>query len=50
MNGIQGADASATTVVEERGGHIIKQFQRRLPDQKPINRTFINVTHLDELE
>ena len=31
-----------TTVVEERGGFIIKQLQDVFPDQKPINRTFIN--------
>lgn len=31
-----------TTVIEERGGHIIKGLQNVFPDQKPINRTFIN--------
>lgn len=31
-----------TTVVEERGGLIIKQLQEVYPEQKPINRTFIN--------
>jgi nicotinamidase-related amidase len=31
-----------TTVVEERGGLIIKQIQEVFPEQKPINRTFIN--------
>ncbi|MBE9586407.1 hydrolase [Mucilaginibacter sp. JRF] len=31
-----------TTVVEERGGLIIKQIQDVFPEQKPINRTFIN--------
>ena len=31
-----------TTVVEERGGYILKQLQDVFPDQKPINRTFIN--------
>jgi len=31
-----------TTVVEERGGYLIKQLQDIFPDQKPINRTFIN--------
>jgi nicotinamidase-related amidase len=31
-----------TTVVEERGGHLLKQLQDVFPDQKPINRTFIN--------
>lgn len=31
-----------TTVMEERGGYLIKQLQDVFPDQKPINRTFIN--------
>ena len=31
-----------TTVMEERGGYLIKQLQEVFPDQKPINRTFIN--------
>jgi nicotinamidase-related amidase len=31
-----------TTVVEERGGYILKDLQDVFPDQKPINRTFIN--------
>ena len=31
-----------TTVNEERGGAIFKQLQAVFPDQKPINRTFIN--------
>jgi nicotinamidase-related amidase len=31
-----------TTVNEERGGAIFKQVQAVFPDQKPINRTFIN--------
>lgn len=31
-----------TTVIEERGGYIIKQLQDVYPDQKPINRTSIN--------
>ena len=31
-----------TTVVEERGGLLIKGLQDVFPDQKPINRTFIN--------
>jgi nicotinamidase-related amidase len=31
-----------TTVLEERGGYIIKGLQDVFPDQKPINRTFIN--------
>jgi nicotinamidase-related amidase len=31
-----------TTVIEERGGYIIKGLQDVFPEQKPINRTFIN--------
>jgi len=31
-----------TTVNEERGGVIFKQIQTVFPDQKPIDRTFIN--------
>src|SRR6266576_2988533 len=31
-----------TTVNEERGGVIFKQIQAVFPEQKPINRTFIN--------
>lgn len=31
-----------TTVVEERGGYLIKQLQAVFPEQKPIDRTFIN--------
>ena len=31
-----------TTVMEERGGYIIKGLQDVFPEQKPINRTFIN--------
>ncbi len=31
-----------TTVVAERGGHIIPQLQAVYPEQKPIDRTFIN--------
>ncbi|MGW7680836.1 hydrolase [Kribbella sp. NPDC054772] len=31
-----------TTVIEERGGHLIKGLQDLFPDQKPINRTSIN--------
>jgi nicotinamidase-related amidase len=31
-----------TTVNEQRGGVIFKQIQAVFPDQKPINRTFIN--------
>ena len=31
-----------TTVIEERGGYLIKGLQDVFPEQKPINRTFIN--------
>jgi nicotinamidase-related amidase len=31
-----------TTVIEERGGHLIQAIQDVFPDQKPINRTSIN--------
>lgn len=31
-----------TTVLEERGGYILKQLQDVFPEQKPIDRTFIN--------
>src|SRR6202047_1433727 len=31
-----------TTVIEERGGHLIRGLQDVFPEQKPINRTFIN--------
>ncbi len=31
-----------TTVVEERGGYILQGLQDVFPEQKPINRTFIN--------
>src|SRR6202163_2735828 len=31
-----------TTVLEERGGYLIKGRQDVFPEQKPINRTFIN--------
>lgn len=31
-----------TTILEERGGYIIKELQQLFPDQKPIDRTFIN--------
>jgi nicotinamidase-related amidase len=31
-----------TTVTEQRGGYLLKQLQDVYPEQKPINRTFIN--------
>ena len=37
-----GVPTILTTVVEERGGFLIKGLQDVFPDQKPIDRTFIN--------
>jgi len=37
-----GVPTVLTTVVEERGGFLIKGLQDVYPEQKPINRTFIN--------
>jgi len=37
-----GVPTLLTTVVEERGGFLLKQLQEVFPEQKPINRTFIN--------
>jgi nicotinamidase-related amidase len=37
-----GVPTLLTTVMEQRGGYLIKQLQDVFPDQKPINRTFIN--------
>jgi nicotinamidase-related amidase len=37
-----GVPTLLTTVVEERGGYLIKQLQDVFPEQKPIDRTFIN--------
>jgi nicotinamidase-related amidase len=31
-----------TTVIEERGGLLLKQLQDVFPEQKPINRTWVN--------
>lgn len=39
---IFGVPTLLTTVVEERGGFLLKQLQDVFPEQKPINRTFIN--------
>ncbi len=33
---------SSRTVVADKGGYLIKQLQDVFPDQKPIDRTFIN--------
>lgn len=37
-----GVPTLLSTVVEERGGLLIKPLQDIFPEQKPINRTFIN--------
>jgi nicotinamidase-related amidase len=37
-----GVPTILTTVLEERGGFLIKGLQDAFPEQKPINRTFIN--------
>jgi nicotinamidase-related amidase len=39
---VYGIPTVLTTVNEERGGAIFKQVQAVFPDQKPIDRTFIN--------
>jgi nicotinamidase-related amidase len=37
-----GVPTVLTTVLEERGGYLIKALQDVFPEQKPINRTYIN--------
>src|SRR5882672_2465437 len=37
-----GVPTILTTVLEARGGYLIKGLQDVFPDQKPIDRTFIN--------
>lgn len=37
-----GVPTLLSTVVEERGGYLIKPLQDLFPEQKPINRTYIN--------
>jgi len=37
-----GVPTILSTVLEERGGYLIKALQDVFPDQKPIDRTFIN--------
>jgi nicotinamidase-related amidase len=39
---LYGVPTLLTTVTEERGGSLLKQLQEVFPDQKPIDRTFIN--------
>jgi nicotinamidase-related amidase len=37
-----GVPTILTTVLEERGGHLVKQLQDVFPEQTPIDRTWIN--------
>src|SRR5579864_9182974 len=37
-----GVPTILSTVLEDRGGYLIKGIQDVFPEQKPINRTFIN--------
>src|SRR5437667_4148235 len=37
-----GVPTLLTTVIEKQGGYILKPLQDVFPEQKPINRTFIN--------
>src|SRR5437867_5848983 len=39
---IFGVPTLLTTVVQDRGGYLLKQLQDVFPEQKPIDRTFIN--------
>src|SRR3954467_15297193 len=39
---IFGVPTLLTTVLEKQGGHLLKQLQDVFPEQKPIDRTFIN--------
>src|SRR5947207_7849169 len=39
---IFGVPTLLTTVVEDKGGYLIKQLQDVFPEQKPMDRTFIN--------
>jgi nicotinamidase-related amidase len=39
---IFGVPTLLTTVVEKQGGYLVKQLQDVFPEQKPIDRTFIN--------
>src|SRR5437870_11144466 len=44
-----GVPTVLTTVVEERGGLLIQGLQDLFPDQKPIDRTFINTWEDDRV-
>ena len=37
-----GVPTILTTVLEEHGGHLVKEVQDVFPEQKPINRTTLN--------
>jgi nicotinamidase-related amidase len=37
-----GVPTILTTVLDERGGYLVKEVQDVFPDQKPINRTTLN--------
>jgi len=39
---IFGVPTLFTTVIERQGGHLLQQLQGVFPEQKPIDRTFIN--------
>jgi len=39
---IFGVPTLFSTVLEEKGGYLLKQLQEVFPEQKPIDRTFIN--------
>lgn len=39
---LYGVPTLLTTVLEERGGYVLKQLQDVFPEQKPIDRTYIN--------
>jgi nicotinamidase-related amidase len=43
-----GVPTVLTTVLEDRGGHIIKGIQNVFPEQKPIDRSFINAWQDDK--
>jgi nicotinamidase-related amidase len=44
-----GVPTILTTVLEERGGYLIKGLQDVFPEQKPIDRTFINTWEDDRV-
>src|SRR5688500_8873222 len=44
-----GVPTLLTTVIQDRGGYIIKPLQDVFPEQKPIDRTFINTWEDDRV-